>query len=234
MEWSTEEKEKIFDILSAKYYKKNFGTFSKADCDLLMFSFYIEKMVRDNSDDNNVVNYNICSDYTIAKELGITPQKVRNLKIKKQLVYPIDTFDWKKSLASLLKNARYDDDTKKITLMIPDPNLLYEIEAFLEEHGGYICTQLNKKLLQVRVEYFFELAVLCEEKKNQDKIIKAIKKELKEKNKSEKAFDDKNIGKSLLDVGVSVASILDNVSSLFTPGNIIKEAVLKIINFIKQ
>ena len=233
MEWSTEEKEKIFDILSEKYYKKNFGTFSKADCDLLMFSFYIEKMVRDNSDDNNVVNYNICSDYTIAKELGITPQKVRNLKIKKQLVYPI-TFDWKKSLASLLKNARYDDDTKKITLMIPDPNLLYEIEAFLEEHGGYICTQLNKKLLQVRVEYFFELAVLCEEKKNQDKIIKAIKKELKEKNKSEKAFDDKNIGKSLLDVGVSVTSILDNVSSLFSPGNIIKEAVLKIINFIKQ
>ena len=233
MEWSTEEKEKIFDILSEKYYKNNFGTFSKADCDLLMFSFYIEKMVRDNSDDNNVVNYNICSDYTIAKELGITPQKVRNLKIKKQLVYPI-TFDWKKSLASLLKNARYDDDTKKITLMIPDPNLLYEIEAFLEEHGGYICTQLNKKLLQVRVEYFFELAVLCEEKKNQDKIIKAIKKELKEKNKSEKAFDDKNIGKSLLDVGVSVTSILDNVSSLFSPGNIIKEAVLKIINFIKQ
>lgn len=100
MEWSTEEKEKIFDILSEKYYKNNFGTFSKADCDLLMFSFYIEKMVRDNSDDNNVVNYNICSDYTIAKELGITPQKVRNLKIKKQLVYPI-TFDWKKSLASL-------------------------------------------------------------------------------------------------------------------------------------
>ena len=54
------------------------------------------------------------------------------------------------------------------------------------------------------------------------------------KNKSEKAFDDKNIGKSLLDVGVSVTSILDNVSSLFSPGNIIKEAVLKIINFIKQ
>ena len=76
------------------------------------------------------------------------------MKVKKQLIYPSEGFDWEKSLASLLKNTRFDRETGEITLLISDPNLLYEIETFPEERGGYISTRINKKLLHIRVEYF--------------------------------------------------------------------------------
>ena len=91
-----------------------------------MFKFYMEKLIDDNKDEKNVLHYNNCSDYIISKELGITQQTVRNLKIKKQLVYPTQ-FDWKESLAKLTEHARYEEATRTIIINIPDPNLFYDI-----------------------------------------------------------------------------------------------------------
>ncbi len=84
---------------------------SKADIELMMFHFYIEKMVTDFKDENGILDYKKCSDYKISKDLGITQQRVRNLKVKNQLVYPIE-YDWKAALSQLIKNVRYDKDTK--------------------------------------------------------------------------------------------------------------------------
>lgn len=42
-------------------------------------------------------------------------------------------------------------------ISIPDPNLFYEIQNFLEEQGAYIDKQLNSKLLVIREEYFADL-----------------------------------------------------------------------------
>lgn len=101
------------------------------------------------------------------------------MKVKKQLIYPSEGFDWEKSLASLLKNTRFDRETGEITLLISDPNLLYEIETFPEERGGYISTRINKKLLHISVEYSLEIAILREDEKAQKDIIKEIKNEIK-------------------------------------------------------
>ena len=89
----------------------------------------------------------------------------------------------------------------------------------------YISTRINKKLLHIRVEYFLELAILCEDEKAQKDIIKEIKNEIKKTNKKEELFDENNIGKSILDIGVNVSSLLSNLTTLFSP----EHSLIKVI-----
>ena len=97
MEIEFKEKEKYFDEIAAKFFNRNFGTASKNDIELLMFKFYIETLINDYEDKSDkTINYDNISDYKIARDLGITPQRVRNLKLKKDLVYP-QKFDWRVS-----------------------------------------------------------------------------------------------------------------------------------------
>ncbi len=190
------EKIKLFDEIASHFYEVNFGQMSKSDFELLMFSIYLDKMIEENKNSDETIDYNLCSDYKISKELGITQQRVRNLKVKKQLIYPIK-FDWEKALAKLIENARYDKPTQKIILNIPDPNLYLEIQNFIEENGSYIEKQLNSKVLKIRVENFIELALTLEDDKTKKEIIKKFNKALHNTNKEEEFFDEIGLGKFL-------------------------------------
>lgn len=223
-----DEKVKMFDKIAGYFYNANFGQASKADIELLMFDFYIKKMIHDNQEDDGTIDYSKCSDYKISKDLGITQQRVQNLKVKNQLVNPIE-YDWKASLAKLTKNARYDSETRKVTLNIPDPNLYYEIQNFIEETGGYVDIKLNKKILQLRVEYYIDLVVALEPESSRKEIIKAIKKSLSESNKENSSFDENNIGKSLLSCAANVTAIAANISSIMSPTNIIGKALCSLL-----
>ena len=99
--FTEDEKAKMFDKIASQFYEANFRKISKADFELLMFHFYIDKMVSQNQNEDGSVNYNSISDYKISKELGTTQQRVKNLKVKNQLIYPID-FDWKLPSFSVL------------------------------------------------------------------------------------------------------------------------------------
>ena len=224
--FSDDDKIKAFNEIEKLFYYANFGQASKSEIELLMFKIYLEKLIKENKDSNGqTIDYNKCSDYRISKELGITQQRVRNLKVKKQLVYP-EEFHWEVALAKLMENARLEKpnspESSKIIINIPDPNLFYEIQNFIEENGGYIETQLNSKILQIRQEYFLMIAVELEPEENQKKIIKRIKKELHSHNADDKAFDKafdkKRVANSIIDGTVNVTTILANISSLFTVG----------------
>lgn len=228
MDWTLEEKAEMFEKIASHYYNSNFGTFSKTDMDLLMFSFFLDKELKEHTDENGILDYNSVSDYSISKKLCITQQRVKSLKVKKQLVYPIE-YDWQKAFLSLLKKARYDSNTQKIIISIPDPNLLIEIQNYIEEKGGYILKQTNSKLLQMRVEYYIELVVLVSDEESRKKIISEIKKQIKNDNKSESLFDEKNIGKSLIDLGVNITSIVSNILSESSPVSIFFEILKSII-----
>ncbi len=213
IEFSNEEKIRCFDEIAEHFYKGNFGTMSKSEMDLMMFHFYIEKVMA-RSTENGKIDYNKCSDYRISKELGITQQRIRNLKVKNQLTYPNET-DWKSDFAALIEKARYDSNTKKITVNIPDPNLYIEIQNFIEEMGGYVDIQLNSKILCLRIEYFIELAVAADDDdESRKKIVKELEKSFKAANADETKFDEKHIGKSLLDMGVNVSSLFANLSGV--------------------
>ncbi len=218
IEFTNKEKVEMFDEIAKKFYNHNFGTFSKSEMELMMFNFYIKKLVDMNVQNDNTLNYNASCDYYISKELGITQQKVNNLKVKNQLVNPID-FDWKKSFLGMIQNARIDDKTRKVFINIPDPNLYIEIKHYLEEKGGYIDTQLNKGLLKIRAEYFIQLLVEIEPEINRKTIIKEIKKKIREENKDERKLLENNVGTSLLDLAVNTTDIISSVLSLVATYN---------------
>lgn len=226
--FSEEQKARAFDRIANEYYNANFGQLSKSDMELLMFDIYISNMINNPKYDNGTIDYNECSDYNISKDLGITQQRVNNLKIKKQLRYPIN-FDWKVSLAGLMKNARYDEKTQKISLNIPDPNLFLEIQNYLEEKGAFIDIQLNRKILQMRAEYFVELSLLLENEENRKEVIKKIKKTLKASEKGNAVFDEKNIGKTLINYATDISTVIGTISDVISPENVIFRVLTSII-----
>ncbi len=228
VKFTDEEKIANFDIICDSFFNANFGHLSKSDIELMMFNFYISKMVKDNSDNDGIIDFNKCSDYLISKELGITQQRVRNLKVKNQLINPID-FKWEKALAKLTENARYDKESHKVILNIPDPNLYIEIQNFIEENGAYVEKQLNSKVLQIRAEYYIALILNLEDEKSSKRIIKELKKQFRKDNKKEAAFDDNNIGKSLIEGTVNITSIAANISSLISPANCLGASLIKLL-----
>lgn len=225
----------IVDKISKHYFEQNFGSFSKSDMDLLMFHFYLDELIEQNSDKNGVVNYSAISDFKIAKELGITPQRVRNLKIKTQLVYPNSKFEWKKSLENLLMDEkRIFIEGNYIKINIPDPNLYLEIQDNIEDFGGFIDIQLNSKLLSIRKECFIELIkIICDEseaKKLESKISEEFDKlpsEIKQKDAYDKWEQISIIVKN------SVSSITDIVN-MFTPGGAVFSIINTIVKFLSK
>ena len=228
MKFTTEEKAALFDEISSNYYYRNFGLLSKSESDLLMFKFFIEKLEQETRCSDGTINYQACSDYLISKQLGITEQRVRNLKVQYQLKYGKE-IDWKPAFAKLIVNARYDKQTNKIAVGIPDPNLFLEIQNYIEENGAYVEKQLNGKILQLRAEYFVALIIASEPESNRKKIIKELKKQFDDTAKTERQFEERNIGKSLIDAACDITSIAANISSLLSPGNIIGDAVINLL-----
>lgn len=226
--FTPEEKISLFDTISAQYYDRNFGQCSKADMELLMFRFYIEKLIKSNCAEDGTIDYSKCSDYLISKELGISQQRVRNLKVKNQLINPIE-YDWKAALAKLTRHARFDPVTHRVTLHIPDPNLFLEIQNFFEEQGSCIERQLNSKVLQIRAEYYIDLILSLEPEKARKAVITELKKAFKETSKEQSVFDEKNIGRTLVEGAVNLTTIAANISDILSPDNYIGNALIDLL-----
>lgn len=60
-------------------------------------------------------------------------------------------------------------------------------------------------------------------------MIKQIKKDLKEKNGFERELEAKNIGKELLEAGVSITTIISNITELLSPSNVLVKSLLLLI-----
>ena len=84
--FTTEKKAAAFDSIAELYYNHNFGTATKGEIDLLMFKIYMEAAIENHINPDNSIDYSACSDYKIGVSLGISPAKVRNLKLKKEFI----------------------------------------------------------------------------------------------------------------------------------------------------
>ena len=178
------DKNNAFSKIAELFYKRSFSTTSKAEIELLMFHFYMQALIKMCTDEQtNVLDYKKCSDYNIAKQLGITEGRVRNLKVKVQARYPED-FDWKKSFESLKSNVRYDEKINRIIIPVPDPNLYLELKNFIEENGGYIEVRRSGNYIQIRPEYYIFLIYDSVSEDDRKKVIKEITSILNEKNTS--------------------------------------------------
>ena len=228
VKFNNDDKIRMFDEIAECFYKSNFGQMSKSEIELMMFRFYIERMIIDNRAEDGTIDYKNCSDYKISKDLGITQQRVRNLKVKNQLVNPIQ-YDWKVALAKLTDNARYEKSSHKIRLNIPDPNLYLEIQNFIEDQGAYVEKQLNSKILQLRAEYFIDLVIALESEETRKTIIKTLKTHFRDEGKDDTIFDERNIGKFLIDITANITSVAITLSNLISPDNIVGASLLRLI-----
>ena len=134
---STQEKADAFDLIQKHFLNKNFGSANKGDIELLLFSIIIDHLI------DHEMDYD---DYTLSNMLGITQQRVSNLKIKKQLRYPKE-YNWKKALISRLPTVVYSKNDTMVSLMVNDPNLHIEVKHFLESKGYFYDYNLNPKNL---------------------------------------------------------------------------------------
>ena len=165
------EKAAAFDQIAEQYYMCNFGSMSKADFDVLMFSIYLDQIL-----DKSEADMNSYSDYKLSKLLGITQSRISSLKVKKELKYPYAGFDWKQSFLRLSENARFENG--KIKINIPDKNLYIEIKNFIESNGGFVETQLSPSLLQISPEYYLDLMYEMVDDADKPKIREAMEYEL--------------------------------------------------------
>ena len=198
MDFSKPEMEQAFRMVSARYFERNFGTMAKTDFETLLFSIYIEHLL-----DNNQP----FDDYTMSKSLGSTQSKVRTLKLRKELQYPREKFDWTTAFADDLKRASFDAESKKVRVLIPDVNVLTELRYFVEKNGWYDEYQLNPRLFQCRVDFF--LNIISELAKESLSLDDEAEKTIKE---IEKQTPDGVVKKALKDI--LNGSIVDGTKKL--------------------
>lgn len=150
MNFTDEEKIKVFDKIAALYFEKNFGSTTKADFETLLFSEYIEHCMRCGAP---------YDDYSLSKILGITQNRIRSLKERKELKYPYSDFDWKDAFVKSASNAKYDETDHYVKFIIQDVNVMSEVRHFIEEKGWYDECSLNKKLLRIPLDCFTEICI---------------------------------------------------------------------------
>lgn len=151
---NTMEKEKIImsRLKEAELFTKRFGSFTKSDYEILMFSIYRDLQME------------ACRDYEMSLALGITESKVRSLRIKSQLCYPKE-LNWKDELCKALNKGNLDKKDLTITIMIEDPSVHNLLKNIIEKTYGTVRLSLNSKLMTLPVESYLLLAMELEEDK---------------------------------------------------------------------
>ena len=73
------------------------------------------------------------------------------------------------------------------------------------------------------------MLVSLEPEKARKAIVKHLKNQFKDLGKDDSAFDERNMGKSLIDAAVNITTVAANLSSLVSPQNQIGIALLKLL-----
>ncbi len=196
---SEREKAAAFDAIAEQYYFGNFGRMQKTDFETLLFSLYLDRIL-----DISEEELHTYSDYILSRQLGITQAKVSCLKVKKELQYPYEGFDWKKSFQRIVFNARYENG--KIKINIPDRNLYLEVKNAIETEGGYIDVRLNTSVLQVSPKYFIDLMLRVSSESEREEIRANLKEKLSGTNEDTEYLERKTVGEILKGSAIEVAA----------------------------
>jgi len=207
------EKDKLFDrVNQAELFTKRFGSFSKVDYEVLMFTVYLDSLKEP------------AHDYDISLDLGITETKVRSLRVKSQLLYPRE-INWVNELALSLEHGVYDSGT--ITITIEDPSVLNRIRHEVESKYGMVGLSLNSKQLMLPVESFLILAACAEQ--DPDETLQRLNTELLEREAIEKSIQKQRFGSRFLKGVNDIGTVVQNVAAIYSVGAPIINAVLKLV-----
>ena len=215
-----EDKAAAFDRIAQEFYQANFGTMSKADLELLMFTIYLERTVTMNPDDMRAF-----SDYELSKQLAITQSRISAMKVRSALKYPSDILDWKEVFQRCAINARRDGD--KLLIYVPDRTVYLEVKNAIEQNGSYAESTLTPNQLKVEVKDYVDLMLMIRGSEDRDEIIDGLKEELKKDGEDLKELNRQSFGDFMKEAGGDLAG--DIVSELI-PIPFLKDPVKEIVN----
>lgn len=222
-----------FDKIAECYFNRNFGRMSKSDLETLLFHLYIEQCLALGKP---------YDDYTLSKALGLTQSRIQTLKIKKELQYPHESFDWKTAFIRCIPNAYYDEAKHLVKVHIPDVNVLLELRHHLESHGWYDEYQLNPKLFQCQVDIFIAICQSLEDEKAPDfdqKVKESLETLQRSANDEEKPLIKRLIAGSaedgLKDIAICASKkLLVEILGLLPFGGVAKAAIEAFIEIIEK
>lgn len=207
------DKDKLYRLVEdAELFTKRFGSFTKADYEVLMFTVFLDSLEGE------------VRDYDISIALGITESKVRTLRVKSQLQYPRE-LRWVEDLTKALDHGFFDNGM--ITVTLENPSVRNRIRNEIESKFGTVGFSLNSKQLVLPVESYLILAACAE--KDADSVLKElnnqfIKNEEVEGKIQKGRFKDR-IFKNVNDLGV----LIQNVTAIYTAGKPIVEALIRLV-----
>lgn len=213
MDFSDKEQRNAFELISERYFERNFGTMSKADFETLLFHIYIEHLLDSNEP---------FDDYTMSKALGISQSKIRNLKVRKELQYPRKGFNWQDAFVQCISQATYDDTSRTVKVIITDINVMTELRYYIECNGWFDEYHLNPKLFQCRLDFFLKL---CSNLGEHISLDEATEKKIQELIKQDNSQKENNAIQKILDGAVE-----DGLKELALNGT--KEILVEVLNLI--
>ena len=201
-------------IEESRLFTRQFGTFSKSDYEVLMFTIYLDSLE------------GAVRDYDISIDLGITESKVRSLRVRSQLLYPKE-INWKEELATAIQHGAYDPETKQITVTIEDPSVKNLLKNIIEENFGTVGLSLNSKHLILPIESYLLLAACAED--NYENVVKDLNKKLKSHSKDIEKIEKKGIKTRFLKSVPDITALISEVLAIYQVGRPIVESVLHLI-----
>ena len=198
----------------AQLFSNRFGSFSKSDYEILMFTVFQDTLAEP------------MRDYDLSIALGITESKARSLRIKSQLVYP-RKLDWVQAIEKALSHGYYDPTTKQITITLDDPSIQSCLKNMIEERCGIVGQTLNRSQLVLPVESFLLLASFAEE--NPDEVIKKLNQMLQRNGKNQGKIEKKAFTARPLKTVSDLAKFVEAAAGLYLSGQNIVANVLKLL-----
>lgn len=222
------DKAEAFDRLAQMYYNHNFGNCTKSDVDLQMFMIYFEAAKKAAADENGFIDENLISDYKIGKALGITPARVKNLRLKMELLYPDDNYDWRKDMAAVLAGKRsLSAQNGQVEITIRSKNLMNAVQDWAEDQGEIVGMTFNSKVICLSIGCLFDLMDVIFEDDEWKKIRNRLRKDLKMSNTAEKF-------RTVLSSTADITAICSNIVSTVNPVSQIGGAFCNIISLLNN
>lgn len=199
----------------AELFTRRFGSFSKSDYEILMFTIFLDSIAGP------------LRDYDISIALGITESKVRNLRVKSQLMYPRRLI-WTEELIKGIEHGYYDRTTGQITVTFEDPSIQNLMKNKIEESFGTVGQTLNVKQLVLPVDSFLLLAALAE--RDESDIIAKLNSALAKELKTTAAVEKRRFKERFMQGIPDMVSFISSLLQIYSAGRPILESVLSKIS----
>lgn len=115
---------------------ERFNSISKSDYDVAFFHVLMEN------------GYGEKSDFELSRLLMLTETKIKNLRYRCNLVYPMDE-DYERQLKDILQNAAYKRDGNRIQFCVKDKMLRSYANNLLTEDGNFADSSFNSDIISL-------------------------------------------------------------------------------------